>query len=148
MVYYTNDTITRRSSGAKGKQPPQGWEPCEPELNEHTGHWPGWVPVGDGPEDKWHREAFRDWPDLANGTYELVGPKVQGNPYNLEFHELWGHGFMSATQAPRTFEGIREYLTMHNMEGIVWHHPDGRMCKIKSRDFGIKWPREMNDATS
>jgi len=23
------------------------------------------------------------------------------------------------------------------MEGIVWHHPDGRMVKIKGVDFGI-----------
>ena len=21
------------------------------------------------------------------------------------------------------------------MEGIVWHHPDGRMAKLKRRDF-------------
>ena len=26
------------------------------------------------------------------------------------------------------------------IEGIVWHHPDGRMAKIKARDFGIQWP--------
>lgn len=24
-----------------------------------------------------------------------------------------------------------------NIEGIVFHHPDGRMAKIKLRDFGI-----------
>lgn len=23
-------------------------------------------------------------------------------------------------------------------EGIVFHHPDGRMCKIRKSDFGIK----------
>jgi hypothetical protein len=25
-----------------------------------------------------------------------------------------------------------------NIEGIVWHHPDGRMAKLKLRDFGVK----------
>lgn len=24
-----------------------------------------------------------------------------------------------------------------NVEGVVWHHPDGRMVKIKTRDFGL-----------
>ena len=24
------------------------------------------------------------------------------------------------------------------VEGIVWHHPDGRMVKIKTKDFGLK----------
>ena len=28
----------------------------------------------------------------------------------------------------------------HVVEGIVWHHPDGRMVKIKRKDFGFKWP--------
>ena len=37
-----------------------------------------------------------------------------------------------------TFDGIRDYLRAHDMEGVVWHHPDGRMAKIKARDFGIK----------
>ena len=27
----------------------------------------------------------------------------------------------------------------NNLEGIVWHHPDGRWAKIKRRDFGLKW---------
>ena len=27
-----------------------------------------------------------------------------------------------------------------DIEGIVWHHPDGRMAKIKRRDFGLSWP--------
>ena len=44
--------------------------------DEETGKTVGWVPIGDGPEDRWFREAFND---LAEGTYELLGPKVQGN---------------------------------------------------------------------
>lgn len=38
--------------------------------DEEMGKTVGWVPVGDGPEDRWFREAFSD---LAEGTYELLG---------------------------------------------------------------------------
>ena len=37
--------------------------------------------------------------------------------------------------APTT---IKAYLADGKIEGIVWHHPDGRMVKIKAKDFGIK----------
>ena len=33
---------------------------------------------------------------------------------------------------------LREYLSEGAIEGVVWHHPDGRMVKIKGKDFGIK----------
>jgi hypothetical protein len=40
--------------------------------------------------------------------------------------------------APRTFNELREWLSGMDIEGIVFHHPDGRMAKIKKRDFGIR----------
>jgi hypothetical protein len=108
-------------------------------TDENTGKTVGWVPVGDGPEDKWHREAF-DRPH-ADGTYELIGPKIQGNKDGLkERHVLLLHAAADQfTEAPRTFSGLRHFLEEHVIEGLVWHHPDGRMAKIKRRDFGIKW---------
>lgn len=121
------------------KEAPEGWEPCEPEPDKKTGHWPGWVPVSeDKPEDKWHIEAFKSSGQLENGTYELVGPKIQANPYGLETHELWKHG-STVVEVPRTFEGIREWLEANDGEGLVFHHPDGRMSKVRRKDFGIKW---------
>jgi hypothetical protein len=42
---------------------------------------------------------------------------------------------------PRDFDGLREYLAGKDIEGIVWHHSDGRMAKIKLRDFGHKRQR-------
>jgi hypothetical protein len=119
------------------KSAPEGWEAAEPEPDETTGHWPGWLPVGDTPDDQWHCEAFDS--SLPDGTYELVGPKIQGNLYNLEKHELWKHG-SEITDAPRNFAELKEWFQSHVIEGIVWHHPDGRMVKIKRKDFGLKWP--------
>lgn len=73
-----------------------------------------------------------------DGTYELCGPKVQGNPEGLPSHTLIRHGEMTIGGAPLTFDGIRDFLATQNIEGIVWHHPDGRMVKIKTKDFGLR----------
>jgi hypothetical protein len=127
--------LFKRFDAKAGKVPPANFEPAQPEPDANTGHWPGWVPVGDGPEDARHREAFS--PDLSDGTYELCGPKVQSNPEGYSAHVLIRHG-CEVLDAPRTFDALRDYLTSNDIEGIVWHHPDGRMVKIKGKDFGIR----------
>lgn len=106
-------------------------------TDENTGKTVGWVPVGDGPEDRWHREAFNGELD---GTYELLGPKIQGNKERRTAHTLQAH--RAAEQyphAPREFDALRAWLAENVIEGLVWHHPDGRMAKVKRRDFGFKW---------
>jgi len=137
--------LFRRMDRKHGKPAPEGWEPCEDAPNEKTGHWPGWVPVGDGPADMWHREAWAivETTGIADGTYELVGPRVQCNPYGLAFHVLWSHSGWTIDDSetpPRSFDGLRRWLEANHVEGIVWHHPDGRMAKIRRRDFGLVWP--------
>lgn len=132
--------IYRRYDCKRGKTPPLGFEPCEPERDEKTGHWPGWVKADAGPESKWFRLGLAFDPTVEDGTYELVGPKVGGNPEGREDHVLIPHGRAIVDPTVRTFEAIREYLMDQEIEGIVWHHPDGRMAKIKRRDFGLDWP--------
>jgi hypothetical protein len=39
---------------------------------------------------------------------------------------------------PRDFEGVRDYLGKVDIEGIVFWHPDGRMAKVKKKDYGMK----------
>lgn len=107
------------------------------EVDPETKKTVGWVPVGDGPEDQYHREAFAADPFLPDGTYELIGPKIQGNPERSTVHRLIRHGSIILT-APRDFEGLREFFSHVDCEGVVFHHPDGRMAKIKGRDFGCK----------
>ena len=50
------------------------------------------------------------------------------------------HGKRIVKDAPRTFEGLREYLRTHNIEGLVFWKGGEPQCKIKRSDFGIKWP--------
>lgn len=133
--------LYKRFDAKAGKKPPQGFEPAQ-EPDAKTGHWPGWVPVGNGPEDRWHREAY--FGGLFDGTYELCGPKVQGNPERYLGHVLVPHGSEVLPDCPRTFNELREYLK-RDIEGVVWHHPDGRMVKAKGKDFGIKRPAPSRD---
>jgi len=112
---------------------PDSWIHHDFDPAQRTGH--GWLPISDDPGDSWHREAWR-WQAgaLADGTYELCGPRIQGNPEGFERHTLVMHG-LHQIDAPRTFDGLRAFLRTLPHEGIVWHHPDGRMAKIKRSDF-------------
>ena len=143
--------LFKRYDCRKGKTPPEGFIPCEPEPDATTGHWPGWLAVDDGPECKWHREAwnglrasdgtrFHSGLLLDDGTYELCGPKIQGNPERLLEHTMIRHGSELLAFVPRDWEGLKAYLEEHPIEGIVWHHPDGRMAKLRRDDFGFAWP--------
>ena len=125
--------LYRRYEVKKGKTPPANFEPAN-EVDPNTGKQQGWVPVSDDPSDQYHREAFNGQLD---GTYELVGPKVQGNPDGFENHTLIPHG-KEIIEAPRSFDALKEWLSTQDIEGVVWHHPDGRMVKIKAKDFGIR----------
>ena len=139
--------LFRRYDAKKGKQPPICFIPAQ-DPDPITGHWPGWVQVGGDSQDKWFREAwsnFREDPPqyrvgtyLLDGTYEAVGPHFQGNPEHWVFDTLIRHGITVLGDCPRDFEGIREYVRKVDMEGIVFHHTDGRMAKVKKKDYGMK----------
>lgn len=128
--------LYKRYDAKHGKVPPIGFVPAQ-DPDPKTGHWPGWIAVDENnPADKWHLEGLNNRDDRADGTYELCGPKVQGNPLNLSIHTLLPHGSVILGQFPRDFEGIRDKLkSLDTIEGVVWHHPDGRMVKIKKKDF-------------
>lgn len=134
---YEDGRLWKRHEVRQGKPTPEGFRQVEDDLG--TGKTVGWVPVGDGPEDKWHRDALaRRTSELNAGTYELIGPKVQGNPEQVAQHELVPHAQAPQYEVTRTYDGLREALSRLDVEGFVFHHPDGRMAKIKARDFGIK----------
>lgn len=157
----------KRFTVKHGRRRPAGFDATGP---SDEGVYPGWVPLGEGPEDRYHRQAwsrflgcsprddgclcsvggsFRDdW--SMDGTYELVGPKVQGNPYGLEEHMLVRHGDRSVPVHGLGLEELREVLQALKAEGIVWRNVvrEGRYgrglvpryAKLKRRDFGLEWP--------
>lgn len=138
----------KRYDCKKGKVPPEGFIPCcEPDAI--TGHWPGWVKVEESnPDDKWFAMAFhlKNYYDYRNplidGTYEAVGEHFSGNPYNYDFDWLVPHG-KKIVEVERTFEGIKKYLSEHEIEGLVFWNDGIPQCKIKRSDFGFGWPVRM-----
>jgi Family of unknown function (DUF5565) len=133
--------LFKRRELRKGDSTPPLFEQAD--LDEETGKTVGWVPCDIGPEDRYHMEAFEAQPDLPDGTYELLGPKVQGNPERRDAHVLVSHSDAGLVLkgVPRTFEELRDWMASQDIEGVVWHHSDGRMAKLKLRDFGLKRPK-------
>ncbi|WAL66917.1 hypothetical protein ORV05_03710 [Amycolatopsis cynarae] len=122
-----------------GKNPPTGFVEVEHDAN--TGKTMGWEPAQQSAFWK-HLASAMDDRVFEPGTYELCGPKINGNPEGLDRHLLLGHAQAEVIAVPRDFEGLRAAFTGFPHEGVVWHHPDGRMAKLKVRDF----PRENLEA--
>jgi hypothetical protein len=124
-----------------GKQPPNGFVPVQ--LDENTDKLTGWEPIAQSAFAKFHAEAVANCgpADGVTGTFELIGPKINGNPERVEMHLLVEHAYALDVDVPElTFDGIRKTVLAlaeaDGCEGIVWHHPDGiRFSKIKARDF-------------
>lgn len=127
--------------------------------------------------DPWYVDTHAEWPedraiteaaanvaltDVADGEWpgEAIGPKIQGNPLQLEEHRvvlfsagqapvlngcprLYDGSAMHNTAASDRFEALREYiLTTPSylnpavpIEGIVWHNAYGDDLKLKAKDF-------------
>src|SRR5689334_3062831 len=78
-VLIRNTKLYKRRELRSGDVAPADFESLG--TDENTGKTVGWVPVGDGPDDRWYREA--PWPG-HDGTFELCGPKVNGNKDKFE----------------------------------------------------------------
>lgn len=124
-----------------GKQEPPNF--LFEQHDEATGKTVGWEPMEQSAFAKWHMQAIEHLAGLGihleSGTYELIGPKINGNPERQEFHTLVRHRDAEALPVGSlSFEGLRDTvvaLRADGVEGLVWHHPDGRMAKLKGRDF-------------
>lgn len=124
----------------RGKNIPDGY--VIEEHDETTGKLVGWEPMAQSSFAKFHAEAVGNSAAEQPGTYELLGPKINGNPDDFDAHVLMPHGWARLSErldieaAPRDYEGLHTWLLARpQYEGIVWHHPDGRMAKLKRRDF-------------
>lgn len=126
----------------------------------------GWYvdALEDAAEDRWIFAAVRGtnvtgFPDGEHSA-EALGPSIQSNPLWLEKHMCIAFGlprdfrpekttilglFVPAYDVcPRDYAGLKQWLATadslfspgHLAEGVVFHHQDGRMAKIKRKDFG------------
>lgn len=129
-----------------GKQAPPNFR--VEHHDDTTGKTQGWVPIGESAFARWHAEALaaHPLPFYEHGTYELIGPKINGNPEAVDSHWLIAHASAMVLRSILDLNTPAELLTFarwaeadEGYEGIVWHHPDGRMAKLKGRDV----PREV-----
>jgi hypothetical protein len=123
-----------------GKQPPYLFDPVD--YDEATGKTVGWEPYEQTGWARYVDEAIDHHPtNLYAGTYEMCGPKVNGNPEGYDTHTLVSHDnaeIWPVSRASLTFPLLRDIVVLRGergWEGLVWHHPDGRMAKLKARDF-------------
>ena len=104
-------------------------------------------------EDKWIFDAVKntDLLEVSDGEWsaEALGKNIQGNPLNLDNNQVflfsvpeWREKII-LENVPYDYEGLKAYLAAQKskigtdalIEGIVWHHPNGEMVKIKRKDF-------------
>ena len=135
-VMFDGERWWARREVKANRQPPAGF--VEVGFDDIADKAVGWEPIEQSAFAKYHDEALvlslvNIWP---GGTYELIGPKVNGNPEREPVHVLQPHAAADVlVDAPRDFDGLSRWLATFAGEGIVWHHPDGRMAKIKRKDF-------------
>ncbi|MEC4016117.1 hypothetical protein [Streptomyces sp. H27-D2] len=123
-----------------GKMPPPNYRVVS--TDGETGRTVGWEPIGQSSFAKFHAEALVNCGGVEGaGTFELLGPKINRDPDDYRCHILMPHGWSQLSvredfaTAPRDYDGLREWLQARPYEGVVWHHPDGRMAKLKVKDF-------------
>ena len=159
--------IYKRFDAKKGKKPPAGAIPCC-DPDHVTGHWPHWVAIhASDPADKYILAAFKGETienvrlilptsatvvtvneddtvstNLKPGTFEAMGPGINGNPYNLEENCITRHGtiIFNPSVKPLTLEHLKKTLEENHFEGFVFWKDGGPVCKIKRTDFGFAWP--------
>ncbi len=108
QLYKRYDAKLNRKTG-EYKQPPKGSiQCCDPD--EVTGHWPHWVLCDE--TDKWHMEALNTQGVLQDGTYELCGPKINGNRERLSHHVFIDHkADMFPPPSGYSFNYMKDYIT-------------------------------------
>lgn len=89
-------------------------------------------------DDKYIRAAIQGR-EIEDGIYEAYGEGIRGNAEKIEGYHMVridpiDHALV-VQGVPRTYRGLMGYLATHDIEGIVFHHRDGRMAKVKTTDF-------------
>jgi hypothetical protein len=131
-----------------GKIPPPNYVTAQ--YDTATGKTVGWEPIGQSAFAKYHAEAVENVESIGDderdipwtpGTFELIGPKINGNPEKLAGHDLIRHSTAEVFAfTDRSFAELRRILLFlaesYGYEGVVFHHEDGvRFAKLKAKDL-------------
>jgi hypothetical protein len=131
-VRFDGDRWLARREVRPGRDAPPGFTALS--TDPATGKTIGWEPAEQSAFWRHLRPAIEAGAHEP-GTYELIGPKINGNPEGADRHLLVRHGADDLGEVPLDHDGLSAWLRARPYEGIVWHAPDGRMAKHKRRDF-------------
>lgn len=118
----------------------------EEEFDPVTGKTVGWVPIEQSSFYKFFLEAHADLENEYLGTYELCGPKINGNPEGFKKHKLvfhWSVEQLANIQVldihemsvEDAYEALKATLSYMPVEGAIFKSPLHGMAKIKRKDF-------------
>lgn len=140
-----NGNVFARRMVRKGKVAPEGFMLAE--TDPITGNMFGLEPVEQSGFFKMFKEARENFEgDLPASTFELVGPKINGNPEGVNTHTLMIHGSdnleiipdvrtIAKEDAFDTFKEIFAVLRDRGVEGVVWWGENGKRVKLRTKDF-------------
>ncbi len=128
----------------KQRQVPKNGIPAQELPDANTKLHPYWVPTEGDAKYKWHNHAYNlDGAWNHDGTYELVGKKINANKEGLDEDAiLWNHNdenLLIELPDEITFESLRELIASKPWEGIVFKNDSGQLCKLRRCDFGLKY---------
>lgn len=136
--------MTRRAV-KPGKNIPEGFILAQ--KDENTGIFFGWEPARNSSIVKILKDALSTFDiDAENGdTFELTGPKMQGNPEKMEKHTLFKHGseemnidIIGIIDSADPFDKLHEIATEwleEGIEGIVLWIDGTPRVKIRTKDI-------------
>jgi hypothetical protein len=145
VVVTADGEILVRRSVKKGKRVPEGFRLAE--VDAFTGHMFGVEPVAQSGFKAMMEEALLNTvAPLEQGTFELCGPKINGNPEGFDKHVLIRHGAEVLPCIPdmRTvvpgdafglLKELFEDLKTQGVEGVVWWGTNDKRVKLRVKDF-------------
>ena len=120
-----------------GASEPGGWQFVN--FDETTEKTIGWEPAENSGFYKYLLEAIELEDAAEQGTYELYGPKINGNPGGIEQHRLYRHGSRIPVYSWNpgwTADVVKRWVLAlpAHVEGIVWWNEGEPIAKLKKRD--------------
>ena len=138
-VMFDGERWWARRELRRGGTEPEGWVFVN--FDETTGKTIGWEPAERSGFYKYLIEAVdNETLKVESGTYELYGPKINGNTARVKKHRLYRHG----TRIPVypwnpgwTADVVKRWVLAlpAQVEGIVWWYEDEPIAKLKKRDI-------------
>lgn len=128
-----DERLYKRYKLVANEAPPEGWIPSQGQY--------GWVPFPVPETLEWSNVYGQlVHHHLQGQTCELVGAGIRGNPEGSSTLRLMPHKGQIYRNCPRDAHLVPPWLERLPIEGIVWHHVDGRMAKLTHATIGSARP--------